>query len=104
MTLFEMMQHYEHCLSCFQRNEAKLDVEALLSLPFTKTCASLIEKHAAQVFTPVIFDLVRWSIHATNKCDLIETQYGGDLVSYIIGRKDGTGAEMRFKVHCQFKE
>ena len=52
MTLFQMLEHYERCLASRRLNEALQDVEALQSVPL------VLEKHAAKVFTPVVFKLV----------------------------------------------
>jgi hypothetical protein len=35
---------------------------------FTAADASSLEKHAVMVFTPNMFELVRWSIDAVSKC------------------------------------
>jgi zinc finger SWIM domain-containing protein 3 len=102
MSLFGMLQHYEHCLSVLRRNEVKLDAIAMQSVPFTKTDASNIEKYAAQVFTPMVYDMVKWNIQYASKCVLIEVLDGGDLISYLVVRKDNM--EKNFQVDCEFKE
>jgi hypothetical protein len=64
MPLFDLLQHYEHCLSNMRRNEAMLDSVALHSTPFIELDAGRIEKHAVSVFTPMIFALVKEKIHS----------------------------------------
>ena len=70
MTMFKMLEHYERCVSSRRLNEALLDIEALQSVPFTEVDASSLEKHAAEVFTPEMFALVRFSTNAVSKCIL----------------------------------
>jgi hypothetical protein len=41
---------------------------ALQTISFTAADASSLEKHVAMVFTPNMFDLVRWSIDAVSRC------------------------------------
>ncbi|WVZ94569.1 hypothetical protein U9M48_040448, partial [Paspalum notatum var. saurae] len=102
MTLFGMVQHYDHCLSDLRRNEAILDIVALQTVPFTDAHASIYEKEAARYFTPTIFYLVKWSIHAANNCIVTEILDSCDVISYVVAKKDRR--ETRFNVNCEFND
>ncbi|KAG2597749.1 hypothetical protein PVAP13_5KG241514 [Panicum virgatum] len=90
MTLLEMVEHYETCLSRVHRNEADDDIKALQSEPFTAPNASILEIDAKKRFTPNVFVL----------CHLIEILDGDDTKEYIVGRKD-KGDIMTY-VKCDF--
>ncbi|KAJ1256379.1 hypothetical protein BS78_05G166900 [Paspalum vaginatum] len=102
MTLVNMLQHYEHCLTRLRRKEADLDIVALQSVPFTELAASNIEKQAAQMFTPKVFELVKFSINAARNYILTEILDGYDLVSYVLASKDRR--EAIFHVDCEVKD
>ena len=68
MTLFELVEHFDHCLSKLRVNEAILDFVALSSLPCLEPDASIIEKEAAKSFTPSVFATVQYSLKAATKC------------------------------------
>jgi transposase-like protein len=51
MTLFDLLQHYEHCLSNMGHNEAMLDSVALHSTPFIELDAGSIESHGECLYT-----------------------------------------------------
>ncbi|XP_047067091.1 protein FAR1-RELATED SEQUENCE 5-like isoform X2 [Lolium rigidum] len=88
MTLFKMVEHYERCLSTRRLNEAVLDIVALQSVPFTEVDASSLEKHAAQVFTPAMFVLVRYSTNAVRNCTLSgEILDTDDLTTFVVAKK-----------------
>ena len=101
MTMFKMLEHYERCVSSRRLNEALLDIEALQSVPFTEVDASSLEKHAAEVFTPEMFALVRFSTNAIIKCILGEILDAGDLTTYVVAKKD---RRENFEVQCEVKE
>jgi zinc finger SWIM domain-containing protein 3 len=63
MSLVDLVEHYEFCLSRIRRNEIELDAKAMNSTPFTKIEAAQLEKSAAQLFTPEIFKKVRLQIN-----------------------------------------
>ncbi|PNT70062.1 hypothetical protein BRADI_2g04713v3, partial [Brachypodium distachyon] len=102
MTLFKMLEHYERCLLTRRLNESILDIVALQSVPFTEVDASSLEKHAAQVFTPAMFALVRWSTNAASNCTMIEILDADNLSTYVVAKKDRR--EKKFQVHCEVKE
>ncbi|CAO2204054.1 unnamed protein product [Urochloa humidicola] len=62
MSLVDLVEHYEYCISRIRRNEIELDAKAMVSVPFTKISADLLEKSAAQIFTPNIFKKVSFQI------------------------------------------
>ncbi|PNT61018.1 hypothetical protein BRADI_5g09126v3, partial [Brachypodium distachyon] len=102
MALFKILEHYERCLSTRRLNESILDIVALQSVPFTEVDASSLEKHAAQVFTPAMFALVRWSTNAASNCTMIEILDADNLSTYVVAKKDRR--EKKFQVHCEVKE
>jgi zinc finger SWIM domain-containing protein 3 len=99
MTMFKMVEHYERCLSTRRLNEALLDIVALQSVPFTEVDASSLEKHAAQVFTPAVFALVRYSTDAVNNCTLSEILDANDLTTYVVAKKHRTE-----EFHVEYEE
>jgi len=100
MTMLEMVEHYETCLSRVRRNEADDDIKALQSEPFTAPDASILEIDAKKRFTPNVFVLVQFSIKAVSKCHLIEILDGDDTEEYIIGRKDKGDIMTYVKCDC----
>ena len=54
MTLLELIQHVDHCLSKLRSNEAYLDFQAS-SKPCLQPDASTIEKEATNLFTPSVY-------------------------------------------------
>ncbi|CAL4888571.1 unnamed protein product [Urochloa decumbens] len=65
MTLYDMVDHYFHCLSRIRRNESQLDCEASQSIPVAIT-DHVLENSAAHCFTPANFYLVQKEIKRTN--------------------------------------
>ncbi|KAG2539406.1 hypothetical protein PVAP13_9NG472614 [Panicum virgatum] len=102
MTMLEMVEHYETCLSRVRRNEADDDIKALQSEPFTAPDASILEIDAKKRFTPNVFVLVQFIIKAATKCHLIENLDGDDTEEYIIGRKDK--GDIMIYIKCEFNE
>ena len=100
MTLLEMVEHYETCLSRVRRNEADDDIKALQSEPFIAPDVSILEIDAKKRFTPNVFVLVQFSIKAASKCHLIEILDGDDTEEYIVGRKDK--GDIMIYVKCEF--
>ena len=73
ITLLEMVQHYESCLTKVHRIEADDDANVLQSEPFTDLDASILEVNAKKRFTPNVFKAkVQFSVEADKKCSLIE--------------------------------
>jgi len=100
MTLLEMVEHYETCLSRVRRNEADDDIKALQSEPFTAPGVSILEIDANKRFTPNVFVLVQFSIKAASKCHLIEILDGDDTEEYTVGRKDKGDIMTYVKCDC----
>ncbi|XP_021321349.1 protein FAR1-RELATED SEQUENCE 5 [Sorghum bicolor] len=99
MTLFELVQHFDHCLSRLRSNEAHLDFEAENSEPCLQPDASIIEKEAAKSFTPGVFSKVQFSIRAASKCFMIEHLDGYDMQTYIVGKVDK--GDKQYFVKCE---
>ena len=65
MTLLEMVQHYETCLTKVRRNKADDDAKALQSAPFTEPDVSVLKINAKERFTPNVFKAkVQFSVEA----------------------------------------
>ena len=102
MTLLEMVQHYETCLTKVRINEADDDAKALQSAPFKETDASVLEINAKERFTPNVFKAkVQFSVEAAKKCSLIEILDGDDTTEYIVERSD---RDMIYYVKCELTE
>jgi len=102
MTLLEMVQHYETCLTKVRRNEADDDAKALQSAPFTEPDASVLEINAKERFTPNVFKAkVQFSVEAAKKCSLIEILDGDDTTEFIVGRRD---RDIMYYVKCALTE
>jgi len=99
MTLFELVEHFDHCLSRLRSNEANLDYQSSNFLPCLEPDASIIEKEAAKSFTPRIFATVQFSIKAAKKCFAREILDDYDAIKYIVGREDKGDRE--YHVECE---
>jgi zinc finger SWIM domain-containing protein 3 len=99
MTLFELVRHFDHCLSRLRLNEAILDFVASSSNPCLELDASDIEKDAAKSFTPSVFGTVQFSIKAAKKCFAMEIDHGDDTITYRVGREDKEDRE--YHVECE---
>ena len=85
MTLLEIVQHYESCLTKVHKIEANDDTNALQSKPFTEPDASILQVNAKKRFTPNVFKTkVQFSVEAAKKCTLIEILDGDDTTEYIV--------------------
>ena len=79
MTLLEMVQHYETCLTKVRRNEADDEAKAFQSEPSTEPDVSVLEINAKKRFTPIVFKAkVQFSVEAAKKCSLIKILDGND--------------------------
>jgi len=102
ITLLEIVQHYESCLTKVRKIEADDDANALQSEPFTNPDASILEVNANKRFTPNIFKTkVQFSVEAAKKCSLVEILDGDDTTEYIVGRSD---RDMMYYVKCELTE
>ena len=55
MSLVDVVEHTEHCISRMRRNEAELDAICSQSVPFTRIDACLLEINAARIYKPKKF-------------------------------------------------
>lgn len=88
MTLLDMYEHYEHCLANLRRNEAYLDAPASNSISFREKQADPMEKHAAEVFTPKVFALVKEKMDSVGNYVIWQIQDGCDSTTYDISVKN----------------
>lgn len=88
MTLYDLVDHYEHCLSRRRRNEAELDSRASQSVPFTKLDAEQVEKSAAVLYTPNIFKLVKAQIDKTVRWTIGDIIYLGEYLKFCVVLKE----------------
>ena len=82
MSLVDLVEHYEFCLSRIHRNEIELDAKALVSTPFTKISANELEKSAAQTFTPIIFRRVMTHIRKGYNWSVREVVFDNGALRY----------------------
>ena len=102
MTLLEMVQHYEMCLTKVRRNEADDDAKALQYAQFTEPDASVLKINAKKRFTPNVFKAkVQFSVETAKKCSLIEILDDDDTTEYIVGRRD---RDIMYYVKCELTE
>ena len=102
MTLLEIVQHYESCLTKVRRIEVDDDANALQSEPFTDPDASILEVNAKKRFTPNVFKTkVQFNVEAAKKCSLVEILDGDDTTEYIVGRRD---RDIMYYVKCELTE
>jgi len=102
MTLLDMYEHYEHCLANLRRNEVYLDAPATQSISFREKQADPMEKHAAEVFTPKVFALVKEKMDSVGNYVIWEIQDGCDITTYDISVKNKR--EWKFQVDCEINE
>ncbi|XP_024314911.1 protein FAR1-RELATED SEQUENCE 5 [Brachypodium distachyon] len=62
MSLVDLLEHYDLCLSRIRRNESQLDAEASQTVPFTDLHAEPLERSAARTYTPEMFKRVKVEI------------------------------------------
>ncbi|KAL6905922.1 hypothetical protein ACP4OV_003523 [Aristida adscensionis] len=101
MSLVDLVEHYEYCVSRIRRNEVELDARASVSVPFTEITADILEKRAARIFTPVIFTKVREHIRAVCEWEVLEvTRDNGGASRYEVG---AGGSKRGVTVTCTFE-
>lgn len=101
MTLYDMVDHYFHCVSCIRRNESQLDCEALQSIPVSITEHQVLETSAANCFTAANFYLVQKEIKKTIWYDIVEILESEVCTKYIIVARGGRKV---FEVDCDDEE
>ncbi|KAF8689918.1 hypothetical protein HU200_041551 [Digitaria exilis] len=89
MTLYDMVDHYFHCLSRIRRNESQLDCEASQSVPVTITEHQVLETSAANCFTPANFYLVQKEIKRSIMYDTGEILDNDVSTKYIVVARNG---------------
>jgi zinc finger SWIM domain-containing protein 3 len=82
MSLYDLVQHYEVCVSEMRRRESELDTIASQSWPVAVTDCREIEKAAAHVFTFANFELVQEQLHLVSMFDVGEVILDGNRTRY----------------------
>jgi len=100
MSLVDLVEHYEFCLSRIHRNEIELDAKALVSTPFTKISANELEKSAAQTFTPIIFRRVMTHIRKGYNWSVREVVFDNGALRYEVALQ--SNSQRFFHVACTF--
>uniref|UniRef100_K3ZNJ8 SWIM-type domain-containing protein n=1 Tax=Setaria italica TaxID=4555 RepID=K3ZNJ8_SETIT len=100
MSLVDLMEHYEFCLSRIRRNEIELDARALCSIPFTKISADVLEKSATQIFTPTIFQKVSFQIKKSSNWSVTEVTLQNGCLRYEVSLQGNN--KRSFHVTCTF--
>lgn len=88
MSLVDLLEHYEHCLSCMCRNEGELDAKAANSVPFTRITADPLEKNVARIYTPEMFKKVRECIWKSSSWEIGDVIEEDGLFSYKVTLKE----------------
>ncbi|CAN6303481.1 unnamed protein product [Urochloa humidicola] len=101
MTLYDMVDHYFHCLSRIRRNESQLDCEASQSVPVPITDHQVLETSAAKCFTPANFYLVQKEIIRAGMYDTVEILETEVSTKYIITTRECMKV---FEVDCDDEE
>jgi zinc finger SWIM domain-containing protein 3 len=89
MTLTDLVQHVEHCVSIMHKTEAALDAVASHTIPFTKLDADPLEINASSIYTPAMFKMVKEEIVSTAKFKIVEEEENAGLVRYGMRHKEG---------------
>ncbi|KAL6591971.1 hypothetical protein ACP70R_049663 [Stipagrostis hirtigluma subsp. patula] len=103
MSLVDLVEHYEFCLSNIRWNEVELDAKGLLSIPFTSIHADVFEKRAARIFTRRMFEMVRGQIRSMCKWEVQEVTTENGYVSYEVASLEGN-MERQVRVVCTFDD
>ncbi|CAN6242184.1 unnamed protein product [Urochloa humidicola] len=85
MSLVDLVEHYEFRLSCIRRNEIELDAIALSGRPFTMICADPLEKSAAEIYTPKVFEKVSLQIQKSSSWAVTEVTFQNGCFSSSCG-------------------
>uniref|UniRef100_A0A8I6Y6R8 Protein FAR1-RELATED SEQUENCE n=1 Tax=Hordeum vulgare subsp. vulgare TaxID=112509 RepID=A0A8I6Y6R8_HORVV len=88
MSLVDLLEHSDHCLSRIRKNEAELDATASDTVPFTELAAEPLEKSDALIYTPVMFKKVKQQIEQLSKWEVAEVTKNDDVVLYTVARKE----------------
>jgi zinc finger SWIM domain-containing protein 3 len=100
MSLVDLMEHYEFRLSRIRRNEIELDAKALLKKPFTEIAAHPLEKHAAEIYTPKMFEKVRFQIEKSSSWVVTEVTFQNGCFRYEVSLEGNI--KRFFHVSCTF--
>ncbi|CAN6204106.1 unnamed protein product [Urochloa humidicola] len=101
ISLVDLVQHYEYCISRIRRNEIELDAKATVSVPFTRIFVNLLEKSAAQIFTPNIFKKVSFQITKGFNWSVTEVTLQNASLRYEVALQGNSNRF--FDVNCTFR-
>jgi hypothetical protein len=82
MSLFDMLEHYEVCVSNMRRREAQSDSVASQSWPVAVTDSRELEEAAARIFTFANFQLVQEQLQKIHMFDVGEVILEGNYTRY----------------------
>ncbi|KAL6874076.1 hypothetical protein ACP4OV_014158 [Aristida adscensionis] len=101
MSLVDLVEHYEFCLSTIRWNGVEVDAKGSLTVPFTKFNADVFEKEAARMFTRTMFLKVREKIRSMCKWEVqgASTEHGS--VCYEVALREGNNGRL-IRVKCAF--
>uniref|UniRef100_A0ACD5V4G4 Uncharacterized protein n=1 Tax=Avena sativa TaxID=4498 RepID=A0ACD5V4G4_AVESA len=100
MSLFDLLQHYEVCVSDMRRRESELDTIASQSWPVTVTNSREIEKAVAHIFTFANFKLVQEQLHMVSTFDIGEVTLDGNCTRYRLISNVIPGREFYVEYTC----
>lgn len=101
MMLFDMVDHYFHCVARIRRNESQLDCEASQSIPVAITEHQVLETSAATCFTAANFYLVQKEIKRTGELEFLEILETEVCTKYLVAAREGSKV---FEVDCDDEE
>jgi zinc finger SWIM domain-containing protein 3 len=88
MSLLDLAEHYENCVSRLRETEAELDCRASQSMPVPLTDHKRIEVACCQVFTVSNFNILQGQIAKIDDFEIFETLVGEESERFIVARKD----------------
>ncbi len=102
MSLVDLVEHYEFCLSRIRRNEAVLDARASQSVSFTTICADPLEKSAARIYMPAMFKKVWAEIRKLYEWEVFNVARQDGAGVFTVASKDNNVVQVH--VWCTFEE
>lgn len=88
MSLLDLVEHYENCVSRLRETEVELDCVASQSVPVPLTEHREIEIACSHVFTAANFNLLQEQLAKIDDFQIFETLDGKDSQRFIVGRKE----------------
>ncbi|KAL6885488.1 hypothetical protein ACP4OV_010267 [Aristida adscensionis] len=91
MSLVDLVEHYEVCISAMRRREAEFDCKASQSWPGTITDSPVLEEAAGHIFTAANFNLVQEELKKTDRFCVDEIGCDGNNVRFTVSPEEQQG-------------